>query len=83
MTRFATETGHFPFYLLYCQVVFFLTSNEENELVHCEQFKREGKIAGVAKNGHLEDLKETNIEDGIVPFRESIIVPHFPQKATT
>ena len=73
--------GHVLYHFLYRQVVFLLTCDEEDKLVHGEEFKREGKIASVAEDGHLEDLEEAYIGNDIIPFGQGVIIPHFPQEA--
>lgn len=59
-----------------------MTSDEEDKLVHGEEFKREWEIACVAEDGHLEYFEEAHIGNDIVPFGQGVIVPHFPQEAT-
>src|SRR5439155_5499553 len=44
------------------------------------QFQREGDVTAIAQQRHFENSQECRARDVINPFRERVIVPHFPEE---
>src|SRR5437762_12711161 len=45
------------------------------------QFQREGDVTAIAQQRHFENSQECRARGVINPFRERVIVPHFPKEA--
>src|SRR6266568_990635 len=46
-------------------------------------FDAEGEIARIAKQRHFEEMKSLYIRNPILPMREALRVPQFPEKPAT
>src|SRR6266480_3092215 len=44
------------------------------------QFQREWDVTAIAQQRHFENSQECRARDVINPFRERVIVPHFPEE---